>query len=343
MKYSLILVVAFLFSCTPKEKMCRISGTLDTNTDVPYVIFSTGKDIADTLHIVDGKFEFEKKLKEPCVSVLIIPGSKSFVHLYYVENSDLTLDIVGKDNVYNAAECVMHGSATHDLYMSYATAGQDFSKENSEAWLQNKLGILYDIASKNSRHFITKSALNYEYLIPSSCINLEYAKKIVELIERDNPGFKMDNLRKCISNASSRTGEFVDFMATDLSGQKRNIKEEFGDSYTLIDIWASWCGPCRRESPHYKAALEAFKEKGFKVIAVSVDTNQKAWEKAIKKDGIEGFMHFNRPGVITETELSIYKINGIPDNFLVDKDGVIISGSLRGEALENKLEQLYNK
>lgn len=333
MKYSLILVVAFLFSCAPKEKMCRISGTLAPDVDVPFVILSIGKK-QDTLYVTDHKFELEKHISEPTMSALIIPGSKKYPSFFFIENGDLTVDMTG-------LRTVVKGCPSQDLLYEYEAAGQGFPNDDQEAYTQNKLKCNFNIALKNSTSPVTKFMLNNPRLFPPSTVNLEYAEKIVELVEGDNLGFELTKLRDCIESCKARKGKFVDFIATDLTGTEKNITEQIGNSYTLIDIWASWCGPCRGESPHYKAALEQFKAEGFKVIAVSLDKDQEAWKTAIVKDGIEGFMHFNTPKATKETSLSVYKISGIPDNFLLDKDGMIVASGLRGKGLKNKLEQLY--
>lgn len=114
----------------------------------------------------------------------------------------------------------------------------------------------------------------------------------------------------------------------------------------LIDFWASWCGPCRRENPAVVAAYEEFKDKkfkngnGFTVFGVSLDKNKAAWEQAIEADKLSWDYHVSDLKGWHAKYAAVYGVRGIPANFLIDGNGVIVAKNLRGPALENALEQL---
>lgn len=114
----------------------------------------------------------------------------------------------------------------------------------------------------------------------------------------------------------------------------------------LIDFWASWCGPCRRENPAVVAAYEEFKDKkfkngnGFTVFGVSLDKNKTAWEQAIEADKLSWEYHVSDLKGWHAKYAAVYGVRGIPANFLIDGNGVIVAKNLRGPALENALEQL---
>ncbi len=129
-----------------------------------------------------------------------------------------------------------------------------------------------------------------------------------------------------------------DFEQADPNGKMVNIKS-FRGKYVLIDFWASWCGPCRGENPNVVAAYNKYKNKNFTVLGISLDKSKDAWLGAVEKDGL------------TWTQLSDLKfwsnavaqqfgIQSIPQNFLIDPNGVVIGKNLRGEALEAKLESI---
>lgn len=109
--------------------------------------------------------------------------------------------------------------------------------------------------------------------------------------------------------------------------------------YVLIDFWAKWCGPCRRENPNVVKAYTRFKDKGFEVFGVSLDRNKEDWVKAIAEDGLT-WTHVSDLRYFESQAAKDYNINAIPFSILLDKTGKIIAKNLRGAALEKKLEEV---
>lgn len=110
--------------------------------------------------------------------------------------------------------------------------------------------------------------------------------------------------------------------------------------YVLIDFWASWCGPCRRENPNVKRVYEKYHDKGFEILGVSLDKNEKAWLGAIQQDGLT-WRHISDLKYWQSAVVPEYQVKGIPLTYLVDKDGVIIAKNLRGKSLEDKLAEIF--
>jgi thiol-disulfide isomerase/thioredoxin len=113
----------------------------------------------------------------------------------------------------------------------------------------------------------------------------------------------------------------------------------------LIDFWASWCGPCRRENPNVVEAYNKYSKaefktaKGFEIFSVSFDQNKKAWEEAIAKDGLLWKNHVCDMKGWANAAGQLYGISSIPSSVLIDENGIIVAKNLRGPALDMELDK----
>ncbi len=168
----------------------------------------------------------------------------------------------------------------------------------------------------------------------------------IALAEEGNPAFMQTSYMARIKGTLAGWKRqlpgtpFTDLTLPDTEGRERKLSEFVGKGkYVLIDFWASWCGPCRREMPHVKKLYETYKDKGFDIVGLSLDADKAAWLSAIKKLDLP-WHHLSDLKQWNSLAASTYGINAIPATLLIGPDGKVIASGLDAEQVGAKLAEL---
>lgn len=225
-----------------------------------------------------------------------------------------------------------------DMIMNIRPMARDSLATIYQQIMQQRIDLCKDYIGKNSN-----STLSPVLALMYFGKDIEELKKVYTKFSSD---VKISSYGKEIkATLDSYAGVYIggnapEFTLPNLEKKMVNLRDVYTkNKYTLIDFWASWCGPCRGENPNVVENYNAYKQKGLGIIGVSIDEDLVQWQKAIKSDNLAWLQVVDNKGWQSPTAIA-YGIEGIPANFLVDNTGKIIAKNLRGEELGKKLNQL---
>ncbi|MGN6530794.1 MAG: redoxin domain-containing protein [Ginsengibacter sp.] len=362
--FSVLSIILFLnINVKAQDSAFAINGNLEKIKEgtIFLNIYKEGETFRDSALIKDGKFQFTGFVSSPFFASLTMPERKSDYFTFYIEPA--TMQVTGR------------GDSLKLLNVKGSSINSDdkLLKERMKAISKWEAGNskIYEEAYKNQNRKVMDSLDLVDFDI------LAAKRKVVSAFVKENPKSMMsamailenyayyaeasdveplyNELDKKIKNSSKgkEIKKMVDTYAKVAIGKTApDIIQFTPDSsklsltslkgkYVLIDFWASWCGPCRRENPNVVAAFNQFKDKGFTIFGVSYDTKKDSWLKAIAADHLDWNQVSDLKGWKNSTSEE-YGIKAIPSNILVDKNGVIVAKNIFGEKLTQKLKELLD-
>lgn len=321
----------------------------------------------DSAKVTNGEFVFKGAVKSPGFYSLNNKGLKYPIQ-FILENSAIT--VTKTADSLSMAE--IKGSAAQDVYMGFysgpwkeitATAGGIYGKldkaEKAAKAAGTKVDSLTragidqefkDLDTKNQqavKTYISKhpssagsAAVIYDRFIgyPNFPVARELFAGLTKEAQLSMVGAMIT--KSLAIDAKTGKGKVAPAISmTDKDGKIVKLSD-FKGKYVLIDFWASWCGPCRKENPNVVAAYKKYHDKGFEVLGISLDSKKDAWLKAIEADGLS-WTHVSELKGWQNTAATEYGVKAVPASFLIDPNGKVVGKDLRGEELNKTLAQLF--
>ena len=234
------------------------------------------------------------------------------------------------------------------IYDTYNKAFHEYNEVSQTPENMEKLKAAsqaLDALQKQRRNEIFSLLPQYTTSMPFAVIissyfgvdNVDEAEKVWEQFDPSiRHCYALKRLEDLIQRSKSCAigHEAPDFELATPTGEKIKLSSLRG-KYVLVDFWASWCGPCRKEIPNIKKVYAEFKDKGLEVVGVSIDNSDKAWKKALEEEKLD-YLQLGDPKNITS---KLYNYNGIPFIILISPEGIILDKGLRGNEIRTKIAE----
>lgn len=284
----------------------------------------------DSAECIDGKFRFVgKTLRPQRAYVFLAPGNMASILdarkeriPVYLEKGDILVS-----SIKTLTEAKLSGTPKNDEFQHYTDLLQTPNPK-----LAQEQYFLAHLDSSVSLDWL-ESSVN---IAQDKSTALKLFNKMTDRVKNSASGQRYGKLLNATASVEVG-GTAPDFKSKDLQN-KEVLLNSFRGKYVLLDFWASWCVPCRRENPNVLKAYNAFKPKNFTVVGYSLDESKDKWADAVAKDGLPWVQLSDLQGSSVVSRL--YGVTSIPTNFLIDPKGKIVAKNLRGEELEKVLSKL---
>lgn len=377
---TIICLCALVYACNTETKP-KIDGYL-VSGDAPGVYNGIrvylgatderGRKVnKDTAIVMNEKFEFKGKLDSPKMWFLSVNSVNGSIPLV-VENEPIEITI-DKDNIENS---IVKGGNSNQALQAYTEESKKLDDQRKKLYSQYKTAQDEDSRSKVTEAITNvadqMSELPYKYFEENKdnslglvLLNDLLKTKNVDLDRVSDNFYKLDSKTRSSTfglqinsqivslkrvrdaeNATKIGNMAPEFTAPTPDGKQLALKDALG-KVTIVDFWAAWCGPCRRENPNVVRIYDKYHDKGLEIIGVSLDGNNRqkdpkdAWVKAIEKDKLT-WNHVSNLKYFNDPVAKAYNIKSIPATFILDENGTIVAKNLRGSQLEAKIAELLD-
>jgi len=328
-----------------------------------YIYQNRTSHVVDSSKVVNGKFNFQGKVDEPnlySITVKDIKGRISFLLDNAAVNIEGGVNEIWKSTITGSPLAVeyqnystQHTNPARDELVENTRISQEYQAKGDSVNAQKYLTMNAQIMQQQYIHaqkYITDNPASFVSLLLLSSYWKEYgierANSYLQSLSSQLQGHSIAQgmlatwkERKEVEGKTAIGILGMNFSQADTTDQLISLAS-FRGKYVLLDFWASWCGPCRQESPLLVKAYEKYNPKGFEILSVSLDESKEKWKSAIVKDRL-AWTHVSDLKGGQNQAAALYGVESIPANFLIDPQGKIIAKGLRGEALEKKLQEVF--
>jgi peroxiredoxin len=360
-----LFVITVLMAACSSEPHYVINGKIEGADSVTFLLQKreAGKVVSmDSAIAYKGSFKMKGGAVKYPEMVLLVAKDSRMRTTFYLENAEITIS--GKlDSLYDAK---ITGSKTQDEYMGFINSNKKLNEKYSGIYEEYQLAQQGGDTAKVAQ--LEKDASDIEkemtalqrdfvknnpssFASPSILAGLSYEMEGSEIETyinaMDTAVAKTEtviNLKETVARmkAVAAGQKAPDFTMNDPEGNQVSLYSKIGSKLLLVDFWAAWCGPCRRENPNVVKVYKEFNKKGFDVFGVSLDQKKDDWVKAIADDNLT-WTHVSDLQYWNNAAAKMYAVNAIPANFLLDENGVIIGRNLREDALYNKVKEVLGE
>ncbi|MEN7546478.1 redoxin domain-containing protein [Rapidithrix thailandica] len=372
MKNSFLIISLFLlgFACSnPKQEGTiqgfTLQGTVEGLDSGQVTLYKVQHDKTvpfDSTQLHQGSFTFKGTLEHPELVRIKFKGFKYPYMYFFMENQEMKfsslLDSTGRLHLPEIS-----GSALQDQYSQYndslytlRKAGRSYygeyrkAQEDKDQEKINELNALMEKAEQKQNAFIRETIAQHRktilapYLIYNNFsygVSYEELKQLTEQVDNSMANYTfMQGLNKRLEvlNATKAGEKALDFTMNDPEGNPVSLSS-FKGKVLLVDFWASWCGPCRKENPNIVKMYHELHPKGLEILGVSFDKDKAKWLKAIEDDELN-WTHVSDLKYWENAAGKLYGIKAIPHTLVIDPNGIIAANGLHGEELRSKIEEL---
>jgi peroxiredoxin len=326
-----------------------------------------GEEIIDSVDVIDNQFVFTGVAEHPfwadlslsydpetfftwkmkdLRSLFVEPGTIVMISPDSIKNATITGSVINADvDRWNAEFRIINDAMVANYYWFNGLPKKEFDenlgryREISDSLIKVRRKLASDFVENNpdswyALYGVSGFLANHNNLDERQAVLDKFSQRIKDSKLGKEKQTQIDALR-----ATAIGSVAPDFTQNDTEGNPVKLSD-FGGQWVLLEFWASWCGPCRVDNPHIVEAYNRFKNKGFTVLGVSLDNTKyrEAWLKAIEDDKLTWTNVSDLKGWANEVA-KMYAITGVPTNFLIDPQGVIVAKNLRGKALAIELEK----